>query len=281
MPSKGDTTAIPSGVGCGAGLRVQVALDQPSPGDQRAILAAGAAHDIAPAEVGHRAPVRHRARESLIDGRVLILPHAQKSRPHPQVMDRIFQQQRIEPAPWQGPGLLRPCVALAHPIHQCRAAHVGRIHARLELQQPDAERSLQPRVAATGPIHQRTEKKRVHARLDRGLAHAVGKMANGPRRGHALAHCKQGRTEASHVRRAGRGRGLGGPAPDVLQLVHAGPQAVLAATPACRPRCSGRHGQHLSRKQGDCSESRKPEEDHGSDIIGVRITAVEAKSTSG
>ena len=232
---------------------VQVALDEPPPGGESAILTAGAAHHIAPAKVGHRTPVGHRACKSLVDARVLILPHAEECRPHPQVMARLFKQHRVESTPRQGPRPFRPGLALLHLIDQLAAVQVGREHARLDLQQPDAEWRLQPWVAAAGPIHQRAEEKRVHARLGGSLAHIVGNMADGAGGGHALAQPREGRAETRGIRRAGRRHGLGGPAPDVLQFMHAGPQAVLAVTPSRRPRRLS-HRQNLSREQGGCTE---------------------------
>ena len=68
---------------------VEVVLDEPAAGDQGAILAARAAHHIAPAKVGHRASVGHRACKDPVDAWMLILPHAQKSRPDTQVMARL------------------------------------------------------------------------------------------------------------------------------------------------------------------------------------------------
>ena len=81
------------------GPLAQVALNQPSPNGQRAILAARAPHHIAPAKVGHRTPVGHRACKELVDARMLVLPHAQESRTHPQVMARLFQQRRVQSTP--------------------------------------------------------------------------------------------------------------------------------------------------------------------------------------
>ena len=66
-------------------LLVEVAIDESPSRDERAIFAAGAAHDIAPAEMRDRATMRNRVGEGLVDGGMLVLPHGQRGRAQAQI----------------------------------------------------------------------------------------------------------------------------------------------------------------------------------------------------